>query len=300
MIRNLLLVVFTLALLVPAAAQPPAGRVVLDVVALDGDGRAVTNLRQEDFQVQDDGKAVTIDKFTIVLADGADRPRSIVVVLDDAGVPAAGTQALRAIAQNLLSRMGPADNIGIVRLHDTAANVATDPDSALAVINKFMSGTIPYDASMTPETTLTLMGSLARRLEPTPGQRKAVVCIGSPAVCSMPEVISTAPRGLWPSWVGAIDAAADANVAVYSIVPTQMQAPGLTLHGMTGGEIFTTTSGFEGVFSRIWNDLSHYYLLEYQPKSSARDITTVNVRVNRRGVQLRTRGRRGAPGPPQP
>src|SRR5215470_4667297 len=73
----------------PAAAQPPAPAqppqptfklrvdyVEVDVVVTDRDGNLLKNLKKEDFQVLEDGKAQTIDTFTLVdiPIERADRP----------------------------------------------------------------------------------------------------------------------------------------------------------------------------------------------------------------------------------
>ena len=61
----------------PVAEQTPppssGAFVELDVSVTDKNG-IVTDLRQEDFQVQDDGKKVEIKSFTSVLARGTTAP----------------------------------------------------------------------------------------------------------------------------------------------------------------------------------------------------------------------------------
>jgi VWFA-related protein len=296
MSRWTMTVLASLCLLAPAGAQQPAGGLILlDVVATDGSGKPITDLRQEDFQISDEGKPVTIESFTAVNADGASpaAARSILVVLDDSGVPASGTNALRALAQNLLSRMGPADQIGIVKLHDPAEKIATEPQAAMEVIGGFVAGSVPFVLEETPEVALRGFASLAQSLESTPNRRKGVVCIGSALLCGITELAKGAPRNLYPLYLSAVSAAADANVAVYGIVPQNTRVVANTLSQITGGQLFITTSAFEQVFERIWSELSHYYLIGYRPQGSANDLPQIGVKVGRRGVQVRARARRG-------
>jgi hypothetical protein len=75
----------------------------LDVVALDRDGRPVTDLRASDFEIKDDGQRVEVKTFDFVTSDGLtpDGARSVVLLLDDSGVPMGGTVVVRAIASDM-------------------------------------------------------------------------------------------------------------------------------------------------------------------------------------------------------
>jgi hypothetical protein len=288
----------SLCLIANAGAQqppPPAGLVLLDVVATDGGGKPITDLRQEDFQISDQGKPITIESFAAVNADGTSpaSARSILVVLDDSAVPASGTNALRALSQNLLARMGPADEIGIVKLHDPAEKIATEPQAAMDIIGGFVAGSVPFVLEETPEVAMKAFASFAQKLEATPKRRKGLVCIGSPLLCGMGELTKDAPRNLYPSYLSAVAAAAEANVGVYGIIPQNARIQGTTFAQITGGQLFITTSAFEQAFERIWSELSHYYLIGYRPQSSEGDLPQIAVKVGRRGVQVRARSRRG-------
>ena len=76
----------------PAPAPPANDLVELDVVALDRDDRAVTDLRQEEFRIKEDGRAVDLKTFAQVTALGSTQPddgRVVVLLMDDIGVPIA-------------------------------------------------------------------------------------------------------------------------------------------------------------------------------------------------------------------
>ena len=76
--------------------------VELDAVVIDESGRAVTGLRQEDFQVREDGRPVELKTFDAVVDTGdGGRPfaRSIVLLLDDSGIGAGNTLTIQSIAR---------------------------------------------------------------------------------------------------------------------------------------------------------------------------------------------------------
>jgi hypothetical protein len=282
----------------PAEARHHSGEVqageprVLDVVAFGRDGRPVTDLRPQDFYVEDNGQPVEIETLTLVPStDG----RMVVLILDDAGVPVQGTQAIQYIARAFVARMRSNDRVSVLRLH---ADAGTEGGRAAAgqMIDKYVAGVVPFDKTGTPQHVLETVAGVARGLLPREDERrkrKAVVCVGSQAVCSVPEMMDQDPRGLWAGWIDAVGAAAAANIGVYAIVPAQQQFSGGHLPEVTGGVAYATTSEFDRVIDQIWRDLGDYYLLGYRPFSSAQDLTSIKVTVARKDVTLHVRRRRG-------
>ena len=68
--------------------------VQVDAVVIDDSGRPVTGLRQEDFQVREDGRPVELKTFDAVVdtgESGRSVARSIVLLLDDSGIGAGNT-----------------------------------------------------------------------------------------------------------------------------------------------------------------------------------------------------------------
>lgn len=282
--------------------QPPlSGDLVeLDVVALDRDGRPVTDLQASDFQIKDDGQRVDLKTFEAVTADGltSDGARSMVLLLDDSGVPMGGTVVVQAIASSILSRMRQGDEVTVVRLNNERDEAFGDTDTARQRIAEYHGGAVPFQVPGTLDRALRVLASVCRSLEAVEHRRKIVVCVGSPAVCNM---IEPQPRGyslLWRPWVAAISAASRANVSVYAAMPI---APGgvLILGGgladMTGGTGFRNTVKFDSFVDAMWLEASRYYLLGYWPpaRSSARELHSVEVKVNRKNVRVRSRRQRG-------
>jgi Ca-activated chloride channel homolog len=92
-----------------AARQQPTFRGGSDVVrvfvtVLDRDGRLVTNLTREDFEVRDEGKPQAITQF-----DNSPQPIRLVVMLDVSGSMEGNLPLLRAAASQLFARLRPDD-----------------------------------------------------------------------------------------------------------------------------------------------------------------------------------------------
>src|SRR5215467_6226164 len=82
--------------------------VEVDAVVVDDFGRAVTGLRQEDFQIKEDGRPVELKTFEAVGDAGEGGravARSIVLLLDDSGIGAGNTLSIQSIARMFVSRM---------------------------------------------------------------------------------------------------------------------------------------------------------------------------------------------------
>jgi len=118
----------------PASARPTFRSGVLlievDLTATDERGQPVTDLRQDEIEVLEDGLTRNIVSFARVEApvaprrqphhadvatnDGVDRGRIIFLVLDDANTSTAATAGVRSAAIELLSRLSPEDRVGML------------------------------------------------------------------------------------------------------------------------------------------------------------------------------------------
>src|SRR5687767_15510468 len=92
-----------------AARQQPIFRGAGDAVRVfvtvtDGDGRLVTTLAREDFEVRDEGKPQPITLF-----DNTPRPIRLIVMLDVSGSMEGNLPLLRASANELFTRLRPDD-----------------------------------------------------------------------------------------------------------------------------------------------------------------------------------------------
>jgi VWFA-related protein len=292
-----------LCLLGPAAAAqrtplPDPGLVELDIVALDRYEQPVSDLRQDEFQIKENGHAVDIKTFDYVTTLGSlapDDARIVALLMDDIGVGITGTSAMQQIAHALLSPLGRGDELSVLRLSRGADEAFGDFNTARDRIAGYRGGMVPFSRRDTPETVLDAVTKISKQLEAIDHRRKAIICLGLTSVCDVEDPPLGAHSVLWPHWVAAIGAAARANVSVYAVDPTGLnQRAGLTGVGLvrlTGGERFANSNDFMRAADAIWRESSRYYLVGYWPPAagSSRQLQSINVKVMRKDVHLRVR-----------
>lgn len=276
-----------------------ADLVELDIVALDRDDQPVTDLRQDEFTIKEDGRVVELKTFSRVTALGSAQPddgRVVVLLMDDIGVPITGTSPMQRIAPVVLSPIGDGDEVSVVRLSSRSDEAFGDLATARARIDGYRGGAVPFSRRDAAEAVLKAIAKIARQLEPIDHRRKVILCLGLPYVCDVGEPQLGGTSVLWPAWVAAIDAAARANVSVYCVDPTgAMGGPSLFPDGivqLTGGKVFAHENDFSLAARAIWREAGHYYLLGYWPAASKRELRSIDVRVARKGVHVRARQRR--------
>ena len=280
-----------------ALVQTSGDLVELDVTVVDRDGHPVPDLGQRDFQVKEDGRLVDVKTFEWVrLKDSADfAPRQLVLLLDDT-VPIAGTSVIQAMAQAVLSKSRPGDDVTVVRLNNDRDEPYGDIETALSRIDGYRAGTVPIQTLGTAERTLHVLARLSHQLEAVEHRRKVVVCLGGPSVCN---VLEPRPRGysiIWQKWVDALASMARANVTIYGIMPVRpgtfiMLAGGLV--DQTGGDAFFNNVKFEPFVDEVWREAGEYYFLGYWPSGRKGELHDIDVKVARKGAHVRVRRQRG-------
>lgn len=275
----------------------------LDMSVRDKDDQPITDLQKEEIQIKEDGKAVAISAIKRVSIGPQDEGRSLVIILDDAGVPVQGTPVMQTIANLLLDGAGPRDTIAVFPLHGGISDEPTaDIEKARRAVADFHAGVVPWSQTDTTEEFMIEVARLGRRWERVQTQtqtprRTAVVCIGSPGLCNIIEREPIAPRDMYPNWVEVIRMTARARTLVYGLVPATSLGPGALQGGSviqkTGGHMFYGSAVFEKTIHEIYRDLSDYYLVSY-PSSVAlnKDLHKIEVKVNRKDVKVKTRSQR--------
>lgn len=286
------------------AQQPPRFRagvdlVEVDAVVVDDQGRVVAGLTQDDFELREDGRPVSIATF--VPAADADSnqqdARFMVLLLDNLIADPMLTTNIKGIARRFAGRMGPRDEIAVVLLDGGRATSSTSRVQALAAIERFR----PLGQTIRPrpgEEALNTIAALAGQLSPVKHRRKTLVYIGSPSVFAPTERVGRlGDRHYTGEWFDAIRGAASGNVSVYLIDPeglTGGQFDGARAFvDETGGEAFVNSNLFDRAVEQIWAQAGHYYLLGYEPPPSTARSHTIDVRVRRPGVHVRARRTRG-------
>jgi VWFA-related protein len=291
----LLFALTTLRLLARQQETPRSPEAVeLDAVVVEGDDRPIRGLKQDDFQVKEDGHLVSLTGVREVSAagiEGRSDGRSLVLLLDDTGIGPGGTLPVQNIARLFLSRARPADAVAVVRLTHTDDEAAGDLQAALDRISEYQARSVPYFGRETIEESLTAVAKISRQLEPIEHRRKALVCIGRRELC---DLYLPVPEDslVWPFWRDALSAASRANLSVYLVDPAGMSGAidlGSGFVEQSGGADFVGSNNFQRAVDLIWSEASHYYLLDYLSTSRKRDLHAIDVKVRSRGARVHAR-----------
>jgi VWFA-related protein len=277
-------------------APTSADLVELDVVVLDHDDRPITDLRQDEFKIKEDGHAVEVKTFASVKALGTTDPddaRSVVLLMDDIGVPITGTAPMQQIAPVMLSPFGPGDDVSVVRLSSRTDEAFGDVRTARDRIDGYRGGVQPFAIPDTRYTVLRAIAKISQQLESIDHRRKVILCLGLPGVCDVSEPALGGSSPTWNLWVAAIAAAGRANAAVYCVDPTGARG-GLNVSGnglvqMTGGRLLAHENSFPPFAEAIWREAGHYYWLGYWPQASTRELHSIDVSVTRKGARVHAR-----------
>ena len=300
-----ILAAFVLSLAVSAAQQGPVFRAGGDAVRVfvtvtDRDGRLVTTLTREDFELRDEGKPQPITVF-----DNTPRPIRLIVMLDVSGSMEGNLPLLRAAAAQLFSRLlaGDVVKVGSFGREITISPVFTRDAEALAAA---LPGAIAPDAP-TPlwRASLDAIKAFGER-----GDERRVVLVLSDGKDSGPTPFSRE----FASQVEVIDRARDEDVMVYAIGMrsrgSRRMPPGLGRGGLqaaltadlpdaglarvaeeTGGGYTEIGFGQDlgAAFARVADELHSQYLLGFAPPKRDGKVHELGVRVAKSGLKPRAR-----------
>jgi VWFA-related protein len=272
--------------------------VELGAVVVDDNDRPVRGLHRKDFQIKEDGRAVTVTSFSEVSAGGIASQgdgRSLVLLLDDTGVGPSATTIVQNIARGFLSRARPADAVAVVRLTHHDDEAVGSLQLALDRIGEYQAKSVPYFGFETIQESLEALTRISMQLEPIAHRRKVVVCIGRRSLCDL-YLEDPVDSLVWTQWRDALSATARADVSVYVVDPAGVTGrvdlgDGLVEH--TGGGDFVRSNNFERAVDQIWEEAGHYYLMGYTPTAHPRDLHSIHVAVDGKGLHVRARLDRG-------
>jgi VWFA-related protein len=207
-------------LLLLAAQQAPEPKpgfrsgvtvVEVDVVVTDKSARPVRGLREEDFEISEDGRPVQIATFSAVDVPEASRPaiipppdrsgsafasndqaddgRLILIVLDDiqVGFTAGRMSTVKSVARRAVERLGPADLAGVMTTSGRLGGqteFTTDKSRLLDAIERF----VPQGEHELP--------AIANSLPSVPGANQRAQRIGELRTPSAMAGLSVAARAL--------------------------------------------------------------------------------------------------------
>ena len=288
-----------------AAHQQPVFRgtseaVRVFVTVTGRDGRLVTTLTRDDFEVRDEGKPQPITLF-----DNSPQPIQLIVMLDVSGSMEGNLSLLRAAADQLFARLGPGD---VARVGTFGRDIAMSPsftrdrDELRAALPDHIAPDAPTPLWRGVDDAIGAFGNES--------QERRVVLVLSDGKDSGP----TGFRQRFVSQVEVIDRARDEDVMIYGIGmrsrgtrpippgmgPGGLQAmmtadlpdPGLArVAEETGGDYTEIRFGQDlgEAFARVADELHSQYLIGFAPPKRDGKVHDLDVRVRPRGLEPRAR-----------
>jgi Ca-activated chloride channel family protein len=266
----------------------------------DGDGRLVSTLTREHFEVRDEGKPQPITLF-----DNSPQPIQLIVMLDVSGSMEGNLPLLRAAADQLFGRLRRDD---VARLgtfgHDVTISPAFTRD--LEELHRALPEMIASDA---PTPLWRAVDEALGAFGAEPDARRVILVLS--------DGKDSGPIGFrrrYVSQADVIDRARDADVMVYGIGmrsrgnrqlqpgigPGGLQAmltadlpdPGLARVAQeTGGGYAEIRFGQDlgAAFARVADELHSQYLIGFAPPKRDGKVHDIEVRVSQRGLQARAR-----------
>jgi Ca-activated chloride channel family protein len=304
------LAVCVLGVLDAAGRQQPIFRgrgdaVRIFVTVTDRDGRLVTNLAHENFEIRDEGRPQAITVF-----DNSPQPIRLIVMLDVSGSMEGNLPLLRAASEQLVARLGPDD---LMRLGTFGQSIVIspsftrDPRELLDALPRAIAGDAPTPLWRAIDEALDAFGDES--------EERLVILVLSDGKDSGPIDF----RQRYVSQGEVIDRAQDDDVMVYGIGmrsrPRQRQVgigpgglraalladlpdPGLALVAEhTGGGYTEIRFGQDlgAAFARVADELHSQYLISFAPPKRDGKVHDIDVRVNQRGLKPRARKNYVAP-----
>jgi len=299
-------------LAVPSAQQPApqstfrASSELVRVFAtvLDKDGRLVTNLTKEQFEIRDEGKPQPL-----VVFDNSPQPIKLIEMLDVSGSMEGNLPILRAASDALFERLLPAD-VARVGSFGHEVKISEPFTRDVRELESFVPRYIAPDAP-TPlwhalEEAITAFGK-------EQDERRAILV--------MTDGKDTQAIGIGgfgrhvPSQSSVIDRARDADTMIYAVGMRSRQRqhaqrdmrqamlddlpdPGLARVAEETGGGYVEIHGGEDMassFARVADELHAQYLLGYAPPKRDGKVHSIEVRVTDKSLKPRARKNYVAP-----
>lgn len=300
--------------------------VQLDVVVLDKDRHPVRGLTAEDFTILDKGKPQPIVAFSAVdvpapashvapwireapldVVSNGETHRLVAIVMDDAYAKVEPDVNKRAkqIARNAVDQLGPGDLAAVVfTFLGRAQNFTADRSQLVQAIESYspkMTGSMGPPAICDVRhrsCDVEALANVASTLSNAPPGRKILILITGGRAFSFGTIGEPSSRNEGTDLVRLFSDLQRANVTVYAY-----DAHGLEVEGSmvakeslysfaesTGGHAVAFRNNPESFVADAFRESSTYYFLGFRTTASnEKSFHKIEVKVNRPGVQVRTR-----------
>ena len=280
------------------------------VTVTDRDGRLVTTLARDDFEVRDEGKPQPLTLF-----DNSPQPIRLIVMLDVSGSMEGNLPLLRGATEQLVARLRPDDLARVGSFGHAVAigpSFTRDPDELLRGMPTAIAADAPTPLWRAIDEAMDVFGEADGALD---DDVRSVIMVLSDGKDSGPIGF----RRRTVSQAEVIDRARDENVMIYGVGmrsrmrprmpgvgPGSLQAmlaadlpdPGLALVAEhTGGGYAEIRFGQDlgAAFERVADELHSQYLLGFAPPQRDGKVHDIDVRVSQRGLKPRARKNYVAP-----
>ncbi len=268
--------------------------VMIDVTATDKNGNYIRDLRDEEFQIFEDGKQINLDFFAVTDESTLSRPLAVVFALDLSGsLKPEETVMMREAAMKFTELMRGESVFAALSFNynvKVLQGFTDDPrklERALAKVDRFEGSTRIYDAV---DRAITMLNRQAPRTRKNRPVRRVIIVISdgfdSASTIDRQELIRRANA---------------AGVTVYSVTlpsyilsPTQSAERVITpfdatrVVSATGGRDFAANAkDFTPIFKALAEEIRASYALAYYPKWQDGKYRDLRVKTSRPGVQLR-------------
>jgi len=287
-------------------AQQPIFRAGSDAVRVfvtvtDDDGRIVTDLTQNDFEIRDEGRPQPITLF-----DNTPQPIRLVVMLDVSGSMAGNLPLLRSASDQLFTRLREDDGVRVGTFGNEVVISPTFTNDRAALRQSLPEAIAPNSPTPLWRAVDEAMAAFTEGSD----ERRPVVLVLSDGHDSGPIGF----RSRYVSQVEVIDRARRDGVMIYSIgmrsrAPRQ-QIPGIGRGGLqqmltadlpdpglarvaeeSGGGYLEIDfrDDLGAAFARVADELHSQYLLAFDPPRRDGKRHDIEVRVSKRGLEPRAR-----------
>jgi VWFA-related protein len=260
------------------------GLVRLDVTVVSPDGRFVTDLKEADFELLEDGKPQALTTFL-----REELPVSLVLLVDSSISVADRMPLARAATERFVGKLRPDDEVRLVSFNervDVLADFTSDKEAVRAAVARISAGgaTALYNALYA-----TLRGRAPAWADGRLRRRVIVLLSDGEDTASLvweEQVVELVRRREATVHVVALRAESDASNRSARILRL--------LSAESGGEVHHPASirDLDDVYSRIGNELRSQYMVGYVSGNPAQDgrWRTIELRVRgRKDLQVRHR-----------
>jgi len=279
--------------------EAASARLLIDAVAVDRQGRPVTDLKQEDVEVWIGHFRVPIESFSAVTPGSPDRDdrggRLVVLVMDDMTGQLTLIARAKEVARRFVTRLSPGDRMAVVMLNGGAMEATSDSARLLHAIDRYTVGAMGVQTvDNLGVHVLKTVSALAGQMVEGPQQRKAIVIIGNGGLLDRPLPPPQAGRDLLPEWIETMRTLSMANANVYVIDPIgvglRTDAGNSGFARETGGVAFLNTNDLNGAADQIMREAGSYYLMTVaSPPVCGGGLRELELKSRRSGVTLRAR-----------